>query len=174
MTGSGPAYPAAELLRAGPPDPDADPERARGEKWCRVHFVVPVAKQQPDGKQIVELSRRGPFPIPMAVRRPGTDLGARDAWIFFTHPYTAFPRDAAFWNAPRQRGVLDARLVRRAEQGIELYDEVGVAKDAETVSASLPQALGVLRQRAFAATSPVPWLTELLRLEVDVLESFRI
>lgn len=161
-------------MRAGPPDPDADPERAKNEKWCRVQFVVPAAKPRDDGSQVIELSRRGPFPVPMAIRRAGSDLGSRDAWIFFTHPYAAFPREAAFWNAPRQRGILEARLVRATPHGIELYDEVGVAKDADPVSGSLPQALGVLRSRTLAAGESPAWFQELLRLEIDVLESFRL
>src|SRR5581483_5458611 len=73
-----------------------------------------------------------------AVRRPGTDLGIRDAWIFFSHPYAVFPKDAVFWNAPRtQKGVLEARLVERNDAGFCLYDEVGANIVADRVPGSL-------------------------------------
>src|SRR5688572_28128377 len=78
-----PAYPSSELLRAGPPDPDRDPDRVRQEKWCRVYMVVPVPRQREDGTVKIELQTRGAFAIPMAIRRQGVDLGSREAWVFF-------------------------------------------------------------------------------------------
>src|SRR4051794_32628695 len=94
-----PAYPTAELVRQGAPDPAREPERAKREKWCRILAIVPILRRDEVGSQYHEFTTKGPFAIPMAIRRAGTDLGSRDAWIFFSHPYSVFHKDAVFWNA---------------------------------------------------------------------------
>src|SRR5438105_12818924 len=92
------AYPTAEHVQRGPPDPSREPERARSEKWCRVFAIVPVARETEKGPRH-EFTVRGPVVMPMAIRRKGTDLGSKDAWIFFTHPWAVFHRDATFFNS---------------------------------------------------------------------------
>src|SRR5947208_16532475 len=115
--------PTAAHVQRGPPDPARDPERARTEKWCRVFAIVPIARSTEAGPRY-EFPGKGPVAMPMAIRRKGTDLGSKDAWLFFTHPWAVFHREATFYNAPKPpRGVLEARLVERAEPGFRLYDE---------------------------------------------------
>src|SRR5205085_10643959 len=79
-----------------------------------------------------------------------------------------------FWNASKQRGVLEARLAQHTPYGVELYDEVGVSKDALPVASTLAQALGTLRRRALAGQTDAPCIVDLLKLEVDALEVFRL
>lgn len=171
-----PSFPTADLVRQGPPDPQFHPERARSEKWCRVYCLAPTAKRDADGTTRAEFATKGPFAMPMAVRRPGTDLGSRDAWIFFSHPYSVFPRNAVFWNAGKgQKGVLEARIVERTEHGVVLYDEVGAGFVCERVPGTLPAALGVFRGRVLGQEGiDAPYAKDVLHLELDLLECFRL
>lgn len=168
------SYPTAEHVQKGPPDPTKDAERARAEKWCRVHGVVPIIRETPAGPHY-EFTIKGPIAMPMAIRRKGTDLGSRDAWIFFTHPWAVFHREATFWNTPRSpRGILEARLVERMDQGFRIYDEVGAGFAADRVVQSYPAALGVLRARTLAKSVEHPFAKDLIRFEIDLLECLRL
>jgi hypothetical protein len=169
-----PAYPTTEHLKRGPPDPSREPERARNEKWARVFMLAPVLQETEAAGRGFAFGVKGPISVPMAVRRPGADRGSRDAWIFFCHPYAVFPGDAAFWNAPVTKGVLEARLVERTPHGLRLYDEVGAGITAERVTATYPGALGVLRARILRAGATVPYAPDLVRLELDVLQCLRL
>ncbi|MEZ0231048.1 MAG: hypothetical protein ACAI25_20705 [Planctomycetota bacterium] len=170
----GHAYPTAEHVTRGPPDPTKDPERARSEKWCRVYGIVPVGRQTEQGVKH-EFTSKGPVAMPMAVRRKGTDLGSKDAWIFFTHPWAVFHKDATFWNAPtRPRGILEARLLERTDHGFRLFDEVGAGFVADRVVSSYPAALGILRSRTLAKNFEHPLAKDLIRFEIDLLECFRL
>ena len=165
------AYPTADLVRRGPPDLKTSPERARSEKWCRVFGIVP----RPREKDRYEFVPRGPVAMPMAIRRKGVDLGSKDAWVFFTHPWVVFHEDATFWNAKGgPRGVLEARLAQRTDQGFRLYDEVGAGFVADRVTQGYPAALGVLRARHLGKGAFGPYALELNRLEIDLLECFRL
>jgi hypothetical protein len=169
-----PAYPTAEHLQKGPPDPAQEPERARAEKWCRIHAVIPVLRQMEKGPRI-EFTTRGPIAVPMAVRRKGSDIGSKDAWIFFTHPWAVFHKDATFWNAPKPpRGVLEARLVESTSHGFKLYDEVGAGFTADRVVHSYPAALGIFRSKHLGTVANDPYTRDLVRLEIDLLELFRL
>ena len=45
----------------------ARPERARSEKWCRVHAIVPVAYNlKSEGTVRHEFAAKGPVAMPMA------------------------------------------------------------------------------------------------------------
>jgi hypothetical protein len=170
-----PAYPTAQHVQRGPPDPAREPERAKAEKWCRVFVVVPTpcdGRGQNQGHY--DWNVKGPFGIPMAVRKKGTDLGSRDAWIFFTHPFAAFHKDAVFWNAPAAKGVLEARLAERTPHGFRLFDEVGAGFAAERVTGSFAAAMGVFRGRVLTTAFEGPYAPDLTRLDIDVLECFRL
>src|SRR5579883_1329014 len=167
------AYPTADHIHRGPPDPQKDPARARDEKWTRVVGIVPVPRDTDKGQRW-ELQTKGPISIPMAVRRKGTDIGSKDAWIFFTHPHAIFHPDSVYFNAPRVPGTLEARLCERSEQGFRLYDEVGAGFAADRVTGSYAAALGVFRARVFAKGFEGPYARELVRFEIDLLECFRL
>jgi hypothetical protein len=150
---------------------EASPTRATSEKWCRVFGIVPHAR---DGDRF-EFVPRGPVAMPMAVRRKGVDLGSKDAWVFLTHPWAVFHKDATFWNAKGgPRGVLEARLAQRTDEGVKLYDEVGAGFAADRVTQGYPAALGVLRARHLGRGIDGPFALELNRLEIDLLECFRL
>lgn len=169
-----PTYPTAEHVQKGPPDPAREPERARTEKWCRVFAIVPMPRETEQGIRH-EFISKGPIPMPMAIRRRGVDLGSKDAWIFFTHPWAVFHRDATFWNSPRPpRGILEARLVERTEHGFKLYDEVGAGFVADRVTGSYAAALGVLRARNLAKGADGRFAKDLIRFELDLLECSRL
>lgn len=168
------AYPTADHVQRGPADPAKEPERAKSEKWSRVLGIVPVPRKTADGAVHHDFVPKGPIAMPMAIRRKGTDLGSKDAWVFFTHPWAVFHKEATFWNAPRSKGILDARLVERTEQGFRLYDEVGAGFAADRVVQSYPAALGVLRSRTLAKSVEHPFAKDLIRFEIDLLECFRL
>ena len=156
-------FPAPDFVRAGPPVDVKELDRLEREKWGRVMFVLPQ-----------DFSLRGPYTIPLAVRREGVDRGSKDAWAFFSHPQNVFPPDAAYWNVPG-RGCLGVRLSERTEKGVRLWDEVGAGlAGAEAVSDTLAGALGVLRKRAFGGPAPAAWTLELVDLELDLLEVLRL
>lgn len=162
MTSPEERFPAPEFVRGGPPVDVKELDRLEREKWGRVMLVLP-----PD------FSLRGPYTIPLAVRREGVDRGSKDAWAFFSHPLNVFPAEAAYWNLPG-RGCLGARLCERTEKGLRLWDEVGAGlPNAEAVSDGLPGALGVLRKRAFGGVPPA-WTLDLVDLELDLLEVLRL
>lgn len=166
---SGPIYPSRDLLRRGPPRPGTD--LARQEKWCRVFQVVGV--QGPQGG--LQFDVKGPFVIPMGVRRRGTTLGeAAKAWMFFTHPYQVFDRDGGFFNGDIGGGILGATIVERARDGILLYDEVGVSS-TERVASHMHGALGGMRERLL--TDPGTrdrYLSGFVSVDLMLLRTFRI
>ena len=166
-------FPAPEFLRAGPPQDVKELDRVEREKWARVMLVVPERRES-GGRTAFELALRGPYTIPLAVRREGVDPGRKDAWAFFSHPASVFPPEAAFWNVSG-KGCLGARLAERTEKGVRLWDEVGAGLPAaEPVSDGLAGALGVLRRRAFAGPLPTTWSLDLLDLELDLLDLLRL
>lgn len=170
------SFPAPDFVRRGPPVSLRDTDRVPLEKWARVMAVIPeVEATGPGGRKRHVFQQRGPYTLPMAVRRAGTDLGSRDAWQFYTHPYTVFPAEVAFFNVP-SKGVLGARLHVRGKGGVRLYDEVGAGlPDAEMVTETYFGAMGVLRHRALGkgeATSV--YARDLLELDLDLLELFRL
>lgn len=167
-------FPPAEFVRRGPPVEVRDLDRAQTEKWARVMVVAPEWNPALEAYEFLD---SGPFTLPMAVRREDVDAGSRDAWSFYTHPYSVFPEEAAFYNRPG-RGCLGARLFVRGEEGIRLYDEVGAGlPDAEHVADSFPGAMGVLRRRTLGdlrAGATAPYAGDLLEFELDVLELLRL
>lgn len=168
-------FPAPEFVRRGPPVSVRDLERAQAEKWARVMAVVPEPQGEVGGRRRHAFVARGPFTLPMATRSKGVDLGSHDAWRFYTHPYSVFPPEVAFYNVPA-RGVLGARLHVRGRGGVRLYDEVGAGlPDAEMVTDSYFAALGVVRHRALGKGEvTLPYARDLLDLDLLVLELFRL
>ena len=160
-------FPPADFVRRGPP---TDPKRRAQEKWGRVKLVLPVPANNPETTRY-DFVCKGPFMLPLAVRRKGTDLGSRDAWRFFTHPFAVFPPGATFFNAPGE-GCLGARIFSRNEKGVCLYDEVGAGiEGSEMVAGSFHGALGVLRRRVLLErdlTSPLA--QDILETDLDLLE----
>lgn len=168
-------FPPADFVRRGPPISVKELDRQQSEKWARVVLVLPEPREQ-DGLTRHAFVTKGPFTLPLAVRRAGTQLGSKDAWQFYTHPYKVFPADAAYYNVPG-KGTLGARLQVRGATGVRLYDEVGAGlPDAEFVTESYSAALGVLRHRALGGKEPLaqPWARDLLDLDLDLLELFRL
>lgn len=164
------AFPPVEFVRQGPPVHVRDIDRRSTEKWARIMVVTPVPR---DGGRH-DFTLQGPITLPMAVRRAGTDLGSKDAWKFYTHPYAVFPREATYYNV-EGKGCLGARLYVRSGDGVRLYDEVGASlSGAEKVADTIHGALGVLRQRAAHAEGGSPYLPDLLELDLDLLEVFRL
>lgn len=168
-------FPAPEFVRRGPPVSVREFERASAEKWARVMAVVPEGGSDEGGRRKHAFVAKGPYTLPMAMRRQGVDLGSRDAWRFYTHPYSVFPAEVAFYNVPA-RGVLGARLHVRGRGGVRLYDEVGAGlPDAEMVTDSYFAALGVVRHRALGKGEvTLPYARDLLDLDLDILELFRL
>lgn len=170
-------FPAPEFVRRGPPVSVRDLERASSEKWARVMAVLPEADETSleGGRRRHAFVARGPYTLPMATRREGVDAGSRDAWRFFTHPYSVFPADVAFYNVAA-RGVLGARLHARGGGGVRLYDEVGAGMPgAEMVTESYFAALGVIRHRALGKGEvKLPYARDLVDLDLEVLELFRL
>lgn len=120
-------------------------EARKYEKWCRVSQIVGM--QGPKGE--FEFIVKGPFTIPMGIRRQGVSLGQSDkAWQFFTHPYHVFQADGGFFNMETRPGVLAATLVGRTPAGIILVDEVGT-DFKERVPDDFCGALGSMRYRLF-------------------------
>lgn len=163
-------FPTPDFVRAGPPVDLKELDRLEREKWGRVMLVVP---ERAGTTGPFELAMRGPYTIPLAVRREGVGLGSKDAWVFFSHPTGVFPPDAAYWNVSG-RSCLGVRLCERTPRGVRLWDEVGAGLPAaEPVSDGLAGALGVLRKRAFAGM-PTLWSLDLVDLELDLLEVLRL
>lgn len=168
-------FPAPDFVRRGPPVGVRELERASQEKWAKVVAVQAEAEVSASGRRRHNFVAKGPYTLPMAIRRPGSDLGSRDAWQFYTHPYSVFPQDVAFYNQPG-KGVLGARLHVRGKGGVRLYDEVGAGlPDSEMVTESFFGAMGVIRHRALGKGDPAAaYARDLLELDLDVLELFRL
>lgn len=167
-------FPAPDFLRAGPPVAVRDLHRQASEKWARVVVVCP--RQREGARELrYDFVRKGPFTLPLAVRRAGVDLGSKDAWRFFTHPYSVFPPDAAFYNVPGP-ACLGARLFVRGAEGVRLYDEVGAnLEGAERVVEDFAGALGVLRQRALSeGDARHPLAPDLLETDTELLLLFHL
>ena len=163
------------LVRRGPIRDVRNMDQARREKWARVTMVVPEQVDTPLGQRY-QVVTRGPSTLPMGIRREGSDAGSRDAWIFFTHKYQYFDREATFYNVAGE-GCLGARLSVRGETGLLLYDEVGAnLKGSERVTESFHSALGVLRARALSpeGRETLPYAVDMLRLDLDLLEAYRL
>lgn len=167
-------FPEPDFVRAGPPTSVRDMDRQDSEKWGRVMVVSPRPEETVDGARY-DFVKKGPFTLPLATRREGVDLGSKEAWAFFTHPYSVFPEDATFYNV-EGKGCLGARLFVRAQEGVRLYDEVGANLDgSETVVDSFQGALGVLRQRVLGAGNlGDPLAADLLLTDVDLLQLFHL
>jgi hypothetical protein len=168
-----PAYPSRSLLHRGPPRPDRGASKAR-EKWCRVAQII----SRPGASGQVNFQVKGPYTIPMAIRREGTQLGeAEKAWLFFTHPYSVFDPEGAFFNVTPQSGILSSTLVRRGREGVTLFDEVGTGV-RERVSATYQAALGVMRHRTMKPegdrTPPRELARGFLKTDLRLLRVFRI
>ena len=168
-------FPPKDFVRQGPPVGVRDLDRAQSEKWSRLMVLIPEQVQPADGEPYWVFSERGPYTLPLAKRRADADAGSLDAWTFFTHPYTVFPPDSAYYNVPGQ-GCLESRLAVRSDEGIRLYDEVGAGfASAERVPASYAAALGVLRKRALGQKElELPYAPVLATLDLDLLELFRL
>jgi hypothetical protein len=169
-------FPAPDFVRRGPATSVRELDRAANEKWARVMAVLPEpAPPAASGRRRHTFVTKGPFTLPMATRREGVSLGSREAWSFFTHPYSVFPPDVAFYNVPA-KGVLGARLHVRGKGGVRLYDEVGAGlPDAEMVTDSFFSAMGVIRHRALGKNEvTAAYAPDLLELDLDLLELFRL
>ncbi|MGE0710748.1 MAG: hypothetical protein AB7N76_27870 [Planctomycetota bacterium] len=168
-------FPPADFVRRGPPVSIRDVERKKQEKWARVMVVLPRPEETAERVRY-DFTQKGPFTLPLASLRSDIDAGDKNAWQFFTHPYSVFPQDSCFYNVSG-KGCLGARLFVRAPEGVRIYDEVGANLDrSEFVSESFPGALGVLRNRVLGGTPEEsfesPFLVDLLELDVDLLELF--
>jgi hypothetical protein len=131
---------------------------------------------QGEGNQF-EFIVKGPFTIPMGIRRKGVSLGeSNKAWQFFTHPYHVFQADGGFFNVKTRSGVLGATLVGRTPQGIVLVDEVGTAYK-ERVSSEFCGALGSMRYRLFDCNPSDAqdfYIRSFLAVDLMLLRVFRI
>jgi hypothetical protein len=167
-----PAYPSRDLLRRGPPRPD-DKEAHKWEKWCRVSQIVGM--EAPNGQ--LEFIVKGPFTIPMGIRRQGVSLGqSNKAWQFFTHPYHVFQADGGFFNMKSRGGLLAATLVGRTPAGIVLVDEVGTDYK-ERVSANYCGAMGSMRYRLFGCNPQEAselYVNAFVPVDLMLLRAFRI
>jgi hypothetical protein len=170
-------FPTAAFVRRGPPVAVQELDRATHEKWSRVMVVAPTPSGEVGGRKLHDFTQKGPYVLPLAVRREGSDTGSRDAWMFFTHPYSVFPQDGTYFNVSGQ-GCLGARIYLRAEEGVQIYDEVGAGiPGSEMVSDSFPGAMGVLRRRALGdgkGAVTTPFARDLLELDLDLLEVLRL
>ena len=169
-------FPPKDFVRQGPPVGVRDLDRVGREKWSRLMVLSPVRVQaDDDAPPKWRFRERGPYTLPLATRAAGADAGSLDAWTFFTHPYTVFPPDSAYYNVPGQ-GCLETRLAVRSDDGIRLYDEVGAGfPQAEMVPSTYAAALGVLRKRALGENElSLPYAASLAHLDLDLLELFRL
>jgi len=168
------SFPPPEFVRRGPPTSVRDMDRQDKEKWGRVVVVHPRTEETADGVRH-DFVKKGPFTLPLAVRREGVDLGSKEAWAFFTHPYTVFPEDATFYNV-EGKGCLGARLFVRGQEGVRLYDEVGAnLGGSETVVDTFQGALGVLRHRVLGEGNlGDPLAADLLATDIDLLQVFHL